>query len=490
MTTRLLLGVLLMWALILPGSLQAATLSALPSATTVNAGDLVTVRVSVNPQGTAINNAEAVLRFPSGILQVVSISKAGSLFSLWVEEPTYSNSAGTISFNGGVPTPGVSSAGTAISVTFQAVRAGTATLTVSNAAVRANDGYGTDVLTSAAGTQLTVTSAPVPVVAPATSAVTTVTPASVPAPTSSAGLASITVSSPTHPDSERWYSDTSPTFTWVLPRSAVGVQLGIDRSADTDPGVTYSNAIVEKTVEALDDGTWYFRMRARSAAGWGDTYTYRVNIDTQAPEITSHAVTYDERDRSLRIALTADDALSGIARYEAVVDSAEPHTFEPNETGEYVLNVRDLRAGAHVVTLRAYDQAGNAAETSETFTTTASVMDAPVLTLGSFTLTLGASLVGMALISLISLLLALYGWYRLFRLQNGAHPSLTGVTKEVHRSFSLYKKDLEKNLKLLESTRASRNLTSEESRLHKRMLQNLADLERYIEQQLSDKKEG
>ena len=63
--------------------------------------------------------------------------------------------------------------------------------------------------------------------------------------------------------------------------------------------------------------------------------------------------------------------------------------------------------------------------------------------------------------------------------------SFIAVSKDVHRGFSIYKKDLEQNLRILEKTRATRNLTAEETELHKRMLQNLNDLERYITERLS-----
>ncbi|MDQ5939021.1 MAG: hypothetical protein QG642_711, partial [Patescibacteria group bacterium] len=130
----------------LASTAQAASMYFYPGSKTVNVGDIIKVSVVVNTSGEAINNAEANISFPAEMLDVASISK-GSVFSLWVEEPSFSNSAGTVSFNGGIPTPGYNgSAGTLLSITFRAKKAGTASVYFSSGAVRANDGIGTDVL--------------------------------------------------------------------------------------------------------------------------------------------------------------------------------------------------------------------------------------------------------------------------------------------------------------------------------------------------------
>lgn len=126
---------------------HAATLSFAPQTTSVSVGDIVSVKVLVNTGGTAVNVAGGTIEFPPDLLQVMSINTASSIFSLWVENPTFSNSLGTIGWNGGIPNPGFSGdAGQAMSVTFMAKAAGNASLLFSNGTVLANDGMGTDVL--------------------------------------------------------------------------------------------------------------------------------------------------------------------------------------------------------------------------------------------------------------------------------------------------------------------------------------------------------
>ena len=81
-------------------NVQAATSYFSPSSGNFSVGNIFTVNVLVNTGGVAINNAEAVINFPSDLLEIVSVGKSGSIFSLWVEEPNFSNSAGVLSFNG------------------------------------------------------------------------------------------------------------------------------------------------------------------------------------------------------------------------------------------------------------------------------------------------------------------------------------------------------------------------------------------------------
>ena len=120
---------------------SAATLYFSPSSGNFSVGNILTTSVLVNTQSQAINNSDAVINFPASLLEVVSVSKSGSVFSLWVEEPAFSNSAGTITFNGGLPTPGFNgTAGKIVNIVFRVKSAGSASLIFSSAAVRANDG--------------------------------------------------------------------------------------------------------------------------------------------------------------------------------------------------------------------------------------------------------------------------------------------------------------------------------------------------------------
>lgn len=469
MRKLLLLLVVLFWA----SGAQAATLGITPAVSTVSEGATVTARVYVNTQGSAINNAESVITFPTDLLSVVSISKSNSIFTLWVVEPSYSNSAGTVSYNGGLPTPGYTgSGGTVLSITFLAKKAGVASLALSEAAVRANDGLGTNVLSGTSGAQLTIAS---PVLAPAP------TPAPAPAPTPS-GQASgaVAIGSPTHPDEALWYANSNPTFTWTLPSSADTVQLIADASENAAPSVTYRPPIVERTVANLEDGTWYFNLRYRVGGTWSEVATRRVNIDTTAPVIEGAEFSYDEGRRSLFVSAGASDALSGIASYELVLDDDAPLALAPEEfsNGSYELRVQE--GGAHVVTLRVFDHAGNSAEASGEFTVATSVLDTVVFELGGFELRLLPLLLLMSLLTLLSLVLALVAGVAAWRHFLLPGPSRRDTRAKVHRAFSLIRSDLYKQVRALNKVKSGKELSAREESLSTSISEKLAELEQYL----------
>ena len=105
----------------------AADVAVSPSTGSYSAGQTFTVTVRALPNGDNINAVESVLNFDPALLSVVSVSKDGSVFSLWTTEPAFNNANGTVSFGGGSPTP-FTSTSNILSVTFRAVANGTATV--------------------------------------------------------------------------------------------------------------------------------------------------------------------------------------------------------------------------------------------------------------------------------------------------------------------------------------------------------------------------
>lgn len=116
-----------------------------PASARARVGEQFTVKVMISSAQEAINAAEAVIRFPSAQLEVVRLSKSGSIFTIWAEEPRLEN--GLISFAGGLPTPGFKgSAGTVLTIVFRAKASGSALLRFEQGAILADDGFGTNIL--------------------------------------------------------------------------------------------------------------------------------------------------------------------------------------------------------------------------------------------------------------------------------------------------------------------------------------------------------
>lgn len=483
---------LLLLILAIPVSSQAATLTTSAPAS-VAVGNIITARIVTNTQGKTINAAGGTLQFPVDLLEVVSVSKGGSVFSLWVEEPKYSNTAGTVAFDGGIPNPGYTGSGTILTVTFHAKRAGTATLSLADAAVRANDGYGTDILTSAGGTQITITTptAGAPVTQP------TAQPVPVTSPTSADSIGSLRSS--THPDQTLWYGRNDAMLSWMYPEGALAVQTIVSDRLSTVPTVLYQPAIAKKEITNLDEGISYFAIRAKTKRGWGPIATYTLQVDTTAPTLGSPAFSYDIATHELVVTnIDARDETSGIARYELSIDDRTPIIINPEKIQNgtyrqsYLVDGPTLLSaaasapssgGTHTVKLAVYDHAGNTTSALGAFVVPVALINQTLFSLFGFSVTLLWFLILMLLIALASLAAAFAAWYRLFVLRQSSRSKSLKREQTVHRALSLFRVDLEKHLKTLEHAGTARELTAEEEKLKMDMTENLSDLERYLKKE-------
>jgi hypothetical protein len=159
-----------------PFSAYAATLYFSPAAQTVTAGQTFTVNVDASSADQAMNAASGEVSFPASQLRVLSISNKLSAMNLWVQNPTFSNGVdgGTIDFAGIILNPGFTGTGAnIITVRFQALVPGKAALSFVSGSVLANDGSGTNILTTMGMT--TVTVVPAKAITPLTGATTTAT---------------------------------------------------------------------------------------------------------------------------------------------------------------------------------------------------------------------------------------------------------------------------------------------------------------------------
>ena len=346
---------------------HAATSYFNPSSGNFTVGNIFTINVLVNTEGIAINNAEATINFPTNFLEIVSLSKSGSIFSLWVEEPTFSNSVGTLSFNGGLPTPGFNgTAGKLLNIVFRAKKEGSASLIFSSAAVRANDGFGTDVLQTKSQAQFNLISEE-KVVQPLPPAV------GIP------GAPEIV--STTHPDSDKWYSNNAPEFSWDVPDDVTAVKLLIGRLPIATPTVLYTPPISEKKIEEeMPDGEYYFHARFKNKYGWGAIAHRKVLIDTQPPEPFKIEVKEGKETTNPQSTLYFEtiDEMSGIDHYEIKIDEGDMFPIKIEDIKHNPFKMPVQAPGRHAIIVKAVDKAGN--ETLAMTEIEILAIEAPVIT--------------------------------------------------------------------------------------------------------------
>ncbi len=447
---------------------DAATLQINSNSSTVSAGDSVILYVNVNSEGISINNAGATIKFPNDLFDIVSVSKSGSIFSLWVEEPSFSNSAGTITFDGGLPTPGFNGVfGSVISITAKAKKAGQAEFTFSDAAVRANDGLGTDVLNSQQGKIISIIKKdePAPVVQP------------IPEPeTQVQNIQNIQISSASHPKQDSWYNDVNPVFSWAVPAGVDAVRTGISENDSDTPTVTYSPAINEKTVNELKDGVWYFKVRPRKGGVWGAVSTYVVKIDTIAPINNKTDFYYDVSNKTININSSIIDLTSGVDHFDIKINNDFKKTVPASlfVDGKYKLDYEKI--GNNKIELTVFDKAGNFINVVGNFVV-------PEIQPGknnfAFIKNISNSILPIAIFVMVVLILYLLKpYYAMFThrhkmrnaISNGNHP----------KALLLLKKSLENHLDLLQETRHRRILTKEEKQIKAGIENDLDELDRAI----------
>ncbi len=363
------------------GTARAATLSLSSASQLYSAGQTFSVNVYVSTPSQAMNAASGTVSFSSSTLQVVSISKVGSVFSLWVQEPSFSNTSGTVSFEGIVLNPGfIGSQGKIMTITFRARGAGQSNLTFSSGSVLANDGSGSNILTNSHGISFTVGAKP---------AVTPLPEEEVEKEEIvSSGEEAPVITSSTHPDQAKWYSNKTPEFSWNLPSGALEVRTLIGTSPSSIPTIRYSPPIGNKKTNPLEDGTYYFHLQIRTDRGWGEVAHYRVNIDTTAPEPFS--ITFPNGVSGLNpeptILFNTTDILSLVSHYDIKIGG---DVYEPANSiaasAPYILPSQ--YPGTYTLVVTAVDGAGNRTNASADFTIEA--LDTPIITLYSKEVTKG-----------------------------------------------------------------------------------------------------
>jgi len=329
-----------------------ASLYLSPSSGAYEVGSNFSVKVKVNSGGQTINAAEATLTFNPAEISVVSISKTGSIFSLWTQEPTFSNSAGNIVFSGGTPTPFTGTSGTLITITFKAKISGSTQVSFYSGLVLAADGKGTNILSNMNGGIYTLK--PKAIIPPAEE----VPPEEEYIPPGVSGAAPLApvVYSSTHPDPNRWYSNNDPEFSWKVPSDVTAVKLLIGHSPTAIPAVLYSPPISEKKLEDLADGVWYFHVRFKNKYGWGAILHRKVLIDTQPPKPFKIQIKEGKHTTNPRPTLVFEttDGMSGIDYYEIIIDGGNSLRTDKSE---YKVPPQDL--GKHIIIVKAVDKAGN-----------------------------------------------------------------------------------------------------------------------------------
>lgn len=355
---------------IMPHLAHAANLYFSPSSGSYAVGANFSVSVYVSSADQIMNAASGIISFPHDKLEVTSLSKTGSIFTLWVQEPSFSNNAGTVNFEGIVLNPGFTGAmGKIITINFKIKTAGIALINFSSGSVLANDGKGTNILTNLGDAQFSLGGAGPSVPEATTQSIISETPSAPP------------ISSPTHPDPNKWYSKNTAKFIWLIPSSDVtAVRLLYDKYPNSQPRVVYEQIISEKEITDLKDGVYYFHIQFKNNKGWGTISHFRFQIDTEPPEpfIIKFIDSNETENPRPTIVFNTTDSLSGINYYKIKIGEENFSLITPEivKNNFYILPLQNL--GKQNILVQAFDKAENYSVAIEEFII--KPLEAPVFT--------------------------------------------------------------------------------------------------------------
>ncbi|MFA6474357.1 MAG: cohesin domain-containing protein [Patescibacteria group bacterium] len=323
------IGVVLWSAVLLcsvPNLAHAATLTVQTANPQVGQDQTFIVEVRVDSEREVINAVQARLTYDPHALEIVGLEKAGSVLSLWPEEPKSDPATGVITFAGGIPNGSYVIDGRVLQVIFRAKKLGTTQLSIDGgtAGVYLNDGLGTKAA-------LRLRSLYVDVVVTADT---------------------LGITSPSHPNEHQWYAISTVRMQWQAAKETpYAFLLTTDRNAV--PDVQQARFVGETTFPSQADGAYYFTIQEKLPNDtWGALVRRRVLIDTTQPEPFTPQLRRDVIPGKLALVFQAEDRTSGIERYEVQEGDG---AFQPAASPYQVSDVHQR----FTLTVRAYDQAGN-----------------------------------------------------------------------------------------------------------------------------------
>jgi hypothetical protein len=322
-------------------SVFAADLYILPSSKDLNVGDNLNVSVYVDSVDQAMNAVSFRISYPEDLLKFVSLSKTGTIINLWVQEPKGGN--GEVLAEGIVLNPGFAGTrGKILNITFKALNSGKADLIFVSGAVLANDGLGTNILKNMKGGSYAISK--VSIEKPSISY-----------------LLTPKITSPTHPDQEKWYNNNDPIFEWKVPEGVVEVRILYGKNPDAIPTVRYSPPISKRSLTDIPDGTYWFSVQFIGEGIESNVGRFKFNIDTQPPILEEFSIGIADTN-SIKFKIKAKDELSGIDKIEIYLDN---NLVSSTSTDVFENIIKNVGPGRHIFKGIIYDKAGNSTQKEE-----------------------------------------------------------------------------------------------------------------------------
>jgi len=318
---------------------EGASLSIYPMTGSFTVGSTFDVSIFLNTGGENVNAVRVDLKFDPEKLQVVTPAKGLSAVGVWVFPPSFSNTKGEISLQGGFLGKGINTSEGLISViVFEAIASGRTEVNfLDSSQVLVGEVEGVNILTSVNRGVYDI----------------------IPSPPKGPKIFS-----ESHPDQNEWYKNNSPTFSWEKIEGVMGFSYKLDDDPFGEPDNTIDTESTSVSFDRVEDGILYFHLKAKKGEVWGGTSHFRVMIDTAPPlsfKPYSEPFSLTAGDYLL-IYFASSDLLAGIDHYEVrIADLTDPEhiTFSGWTRQDSPFRISTQNKGIFSVIIRAFDRAGN-----------------------------------------------------------------------------------------------------------------------------------
>ncbi len=361
-TFKTLIGLLaVLYFATLPFISQAASISTSADKSVYEIGDTVAITVSVNPDGEDIIVARSEISYSADILSYSHFSLGSALP---YQSPGTVIGDSSLSIGSYNLTTGVETSTMLMTVFFEAEACGNAIISVNGGSLLID----TDQINHFdSGGQVTVQicdEVDTPVSEeddPSGTETTDPDPEvedgdDVPTEEVATQISTPIISSPTHPESENWYSDRTVQLEWAaLDVDRYVYTLGKDHDAIPLDEVISAELF---NIDLLDEGIWYFALRGIIGQDYTNIGRYTLKVDQTPPDsfdlfFESHTNAWGQKVYEIYFA--AFDELSGIDSYRIYFDDNADEAISVESP--YKMNASDLQRNS--VTIVAVDKAGN-----------------------------------------------------------------------------------------------------------------------------------
>jgi hypothetical protein len=315
-----------------------ATLALEPDYDTFDISDSHRIAIRLSTGGEAINAAGVVLDYDPKLIEVEQIITENSFCrqDLFVERKI-DNKNGEVRLSCGLPSPGFKDPkGIVAELIIRFRQMGLASLRFGDdTQVLANDGFGTNVLRTVTNGSYYITSRESQLTAE--------------------NLGQLFVFSPSHPNSERWYSEKDVILVW-LGISGYEYEYLFDDIPDSVPNGEYTTTEKDIHFQAEKDGIYYFHILAKKKGRASPVSHYKIMIDTTPPlgPIIKTSSKNINAGEVVRMAFYSEDKLSGL-QSNFYIDFGNG-LFLPVSSPLYI---PFLQTGTHNLKVRVFDRAGN-----------------------------------------------------------------------------------------------------------------------------------